>query len=84
MSFNSRQADLQPDRRALGRFAPGQFVPTTGLPDFSWRMIPKLEKCTKRIQNVPNGQKISQFSIKYINIFQAKALQILPKLGFLV
>jgi hypothetical protein len=28
-----------------------------GLPDFSWYMIPKPEKRTKWIQNVPNGKK---------------------------
>jgi hypothetical protein len=28
-------------------------------------MIPKPEKCNKLIQNVPNGHKISQISIKY-------------------
>jgi hypothetical protein len=49
-----------------------------GFPDFSWYVIPKLEK------NVPNGHKMSQMSIKYINIFQSKALKYLPKLGFLV
>jgi hypothetical protein len=38
---------------------------TAGLPDFSWCMMPKPEKCTKCIQNVPNGHKISQISIKY-------------------
>jgi hypothetical protein len=43
-----------------------------GLPDFSWYMIPKPEKmyqkdskCTKWIQNVPNGHKICQIAIKY-------------------
>jgi hypothetical protein len=62
-----------------------------GLPDFSWYMIPKPEKCTKWTHNVPNVHKISQMSvkyykmaIKYINIFQSKALQNLPKFGFLV
>jgi hypothetical protein len=46
---------------------------------------------TKRTQNVPNGHKISQMSVKYskwpyyvnINIFQSKALQNLPKLVYL-
>jgi hypothetical protein len=37
----------------------------SGLPDFSWYMIPTLEKCTKWTQYVPNGHKISQMSIKY-------------------
>jgi hypothetical protein len=39
---------------------------------------------TKRTRNVPNGRKISQMCAKYINIFQSKALQNLPKLEFLV
>jgi hypothetical protein len=48
------------------------------------------KKCTKWTQNVPNGHKISQMSVnipnghKYINIFQSRALQNLPKLGFWV
>jgi hypothetical protein len=37
----------------------------TGLPDFSWYMIPKTEKCTKWIQNVPMDHKIFQISIKF-------------------
>jgi hypothetical protein len=41
-------------------------------------------KCTKGTQNVPNGHKISQMAIKYINIFPPKALQNLPKSEFLV
>jgi hypothetical protein len=45
-------------------------------------MIPK--KCTKLTQNVTNGHIISQIAIKYIHIFQSKALNIFPKLGFLV
>jgi hypothetical protein len=41
------------------------------------------EKCTKLTQNVPNGHKVShrktfQMAIKYVNIFQSTALQILP------
>jgi hypothetical protein len=32
----------------------------SGLPDFSWYVIPKPEKCTKWTQNVPNGHKFSQ------------------------
>jgi hypothetical protein len=62
-----------------------------GLPDFSWYMIPKREKCTKLTQNVPNGNKIYQndrkifhMTIHYIKIWQPKDLQNLPKLGFLV
>jgi hypothetical protein len=36
------------------------------LPDFSWCMIPKSEKnCTQWTENVPNGHKISQMSLKY-------------------
>jgi hypothetical protein len=59
-----------------------------GLPDFSWRMLPKPDK------NVPNEHKlyemvikypeIFQMSINYTDIFQSKAHQNLPKLGFLV
>jgi hypothetical protein len=63
----------------------------TGLPDFSWDMITKPEKCTKGTQNVPYGHRISlkvfeilQMAIRYINIFLSKALQNLPKFGFLV
>jgi hypothetical protein len=36
-----------------------------GLPDFSWCMIQGLEKCTKSTQNVPNGHKIVQMTVKY-------------------
>jgi hypothetical protein len=58
----------------------------SGLPDFYWFVIPKPEK------NVPNehkmyyvhGHKIFQMAIKYINIFQYKALKKLPKFGVLV
>jgi hypothetical protein len=49
------------------------------------------EKCTKLTQNILNGHKISpnvckifQMAIKFINIFQYRSLQNLPKLGFLV
>jgi hypothetical protein len=52
------------------------------LPDFSWCMIPKLEKCTICAQNIPNIHEIFQMAIKYINIFQSEALKIFPKLGF--
>jgi hypothetical protein len=49
-------------------------------------------KFTKWPQNLPNGRKISkpnglkinQMVIKYINIFHCKTLQNLPQLGFLV
>jgi hypothetical protein len=54
-------------------------------------MIPKLEKmyqintkCNKWSYNIPNIHKIFQKAIKYINIFQSKALNICPKLGFWV
>jgi hypothetical protein len=41
---------------------------TPGLPDFSWYVIPKPEKCTKSTQNVPNSHKISQMTIKISNV----------------
>jgi hypothetical protein len=54
-------------------------------------MIPKPEKMyqmstkfTEWSQNIPNIRKIFQMALKYINIFPSKALQNLPKLGFLV
>jgi hypothetical protein len=34
-------------------------------------------------ENIPNGSKIDQMAITYTNIFHCKALQNLPKLGFL-
>jgi hypothetical protein len=40
-----------------------QFRP--GLPDFSWHVVPKPEKCTKSTQNAPNDHKIAQVSEKY-------------------
>jgi hypothetical protein len=47
--------------------APGRLtrLRVLGLPDFSWYMVPKPEKCTKSTQNVPNGYKITQISLKY-------------------
>jgi hypothetical protein len=54
-------------------------VTGAGLPDFSWYLLD-----TKTGKNVPNEHKIFQMAIKYINIFQSKALENLPKLGFLV
>jgi hypothetical protein len=64
---------------------------STGLPDFSWCMIPKPvkmyqinTKCNKWFKNVPNANQIFPMAIKYINIFQSKALQNLPNMGFLV
>jgi hypothetical protein len=41
-------------------------------------------KCAKWPSDIPNGHEIFQMAIKYINIFQSKALQNLPKFGFLV
>jgi hypothetical protein len=50
----------------------------SGLPDFSWYIIPKQEKmyqmnakCTKWSQNIPKVRKILQMDIKYINILQS-------------
>jgi hypothetical protein len=39
---------------------------------------------TKRLYIIPKGRKLFQMVIKYNNIFHSKALQTLPKLGFLV
>jgi lysozyme family protein len=33
-----------------------------GLPDFSWYLVQKREKCNNFTLNVPNGHKISQMS----------------------
>jgi hypothetical protein len=48
----------------------------------------KTEKCTKLSQNVPNGRKISQnvrkmlqMAIKYISIFESKALKNFSQIG---
>jgi hypothetical protein len=41
-------------------------------------------KCSKWSYNIPNACKIFQMALKYINIFQSRALQNLPKLGFWV
>jgi hypothetical protein len=63
-----------------------------GLPDFScYTYIPNLEKmyqmntkCTKQSHKIsPNVCKIVQMALKYLNMFQSKALQNLPKLEFL-
>jgi hypothetical protein len=59
-----------------------------GLPDFSWRNIPKLGKIP---QNSWNDQreyqllihKIHRMAIKYTKIFRCKAFQNISKLGFL-
>jgi hypothetical protein len=51
----------------------------TGLPDFSWYMIPKLEKCIIWTQNVPNVHKIhipnghktyQNFPIQTLQVYQ--------------
>jgi hypothetical protein len=41
-------------------------------------------KYTKWSKNIQNGPKIYNIDIKYINIFQFKALQNIPELVFLV
>jgi hypothetical protein len=46
-------------------FPAGKKCCKSGLPDFSYCMIPNPKKCTKLTQNVPNGHKISQISINY-------------------
>jgi hypothetical protein len=46
--------------------------------------IPKWEKYTKLPYIIPNVPKIFQMIIKCNNIYHSKALQHLPKLGFLV
>jgi hypothetical protein len=53
--FPLRNAGVKANKLILSRRRPG-------LPDFSWCMRPKLEKCTKWTQNAPNGHQIS---IKY-------------------
>jgi hypothetical protein len=52
-----------------------------GLPDFSWCIIPTPEKlcplnkkCGEWSQDIPNVPTIFQRVIKYVNIFQSKAL----------
>jgi hypothetical protein len=51
------------------------------------------EKCTKLTQqylmtikyaHISNGRRIFQMTLRYTNIFNSKALQNLPKLGYLV
>jgi hypothetical protein len=44
------------------------------VPD-EYKMYQMNTKCTKWAQNIPNRHKIFQMAIKYINIFQTKALQ---------
>jgi hypothetical protein len=46
--------------------------------------IPNYHNITKWPQNIPNDCEIFQMTIKYTSIFHSKALQNLPKLGFLV
>jgi hypothetical protein len=46
--------------------------------------IPNDHKLYQKAKIIPNGCKIFQMVIKYNNSFHSKALQILPKLGFLV
>jgi hypothetical protein len=58
-----------------------------GLPDFCWYVIPKPEKIyqidTKCYEwSFSNVLKIFQMAINYTYIFQSKALQNFPKLGF--
>jgi hypothetical protein len=38
----------------------------------------------QKAEIIPNGRKIFHMVIKYDSIFHSKALQILPKFGFLV
>jgi hypothetical protein len=58
----------------------GREQSVTGLPDFSWCVIPKLHKmyqintkCTECSQNIPNIHKIFQMAITYINILESEA-----------
>jgi hypothetical protein len=75
------QNRFEPEIAPKPRFKPG-------LPDFSWRDIPKwqqnvpkwLKNVPKWLQNVPNGSKKLQMAIKYINMFHSKAFQNIPKL----
>jgi hypothetical protein len=43
-----------------------------------------IARYTEWPQNIPDGRKIDQMAIKYTNNFHCKALQNLPKLGFVV
>jgi hypothetical protein len=64
----------------------------TRLPDGSWSKHTKTRKIYQMTtnyaylvaKNLPNGRKIFQMVIKYNNILHSKALQNLPKCGFLV
>jgi hypothetical protein len=55
-----------------------------GLPNFSCHNLPKWGKYTTIATKLPNGSKIFHETIKYTNVFHFKALQHLPKFGFLV
>jgi hypothetical protein len=44
----------------------------------------KVKTITECPLKIPNGSKLFQMVIKYTNIFDSKALQNIPKLGFLV
>jgi hypothetical protein len=46
--------------------------------------VPNKHRMYQMVKNIPNVCKIFQIAIKYINIFQSRALQNWPKLGFLV
>jgi hypothetical protein len=46
--------------------------------------VPIEHKLYQMAKKFPNLSKIFPMAIKYINIFQSKGLQNLPKLGFLV
>jgi hypothetical protein len=46
--------------------------------------IPYYHNITKWPYNIPNDRKMFQMTIKYTSIFLSKALQNLPKFGFLV
>jgi hypothetical protein len=61
---------------------------SVGLPDFSWKNIPKrvkiipnYHKNIKWPQNIPDGCKIFQITIKYIE-YHFKALQYIPNWVF--
>jgi hypothetical protein len=63
-----------------------------GLPDFSAHNIPKREKMYHIAAKLPKWPKMCQMKVKYYKfppniptkLFHSKALQNLPKLGFLV
>jgi hypothetical protein len=56
---------------------------TTTLPNCH-KMYQMTEKYSKWPNNIPNDHTIFQMTIQYTSIFHSKALQNLPKLGFLV